>query len=255
MTQYRVSTHWVIAILIVVVVLMLVIFVVMPWLTRRRALRKGRLPAAEAANAREKLLEAVQEASTEPGMQISLPGFWKGTRYNGAQRLYILDPLLKKGILTPAQSSDHVITFGQEVRRIFGRSPRSVVLNTRDWTRMAAGAPPSVVIQGDNHGVVQAGGRSNTGLVLQPSGSDDLANVIGNVNWLIGELRKAGAADQDIDDLQMQLQTAPPDQHRQVAEAWQRRVVGRAFEIGGQVTAGILANILTPILARFLGIG
>jgi len=54
-------TYWVIAIGAVIAVLLAVVFFIVPKLTRRRALRQGTIPDAEARTVREQLLEAVRQ--------------------------------------------------------------------------------------------------------------------------------------------------------------------------------------------------
>ena len=248
-------TYWLIAIGAVIIVLLVVVFFVVPKLTRRRALRQGTIPDAEARSVREQLLEAVRQAATEPKTHVDLSGFWKGTGYTSAQRFFILDPLIKGGILTPAWSSDGLINSVQTVGHILAKAPRSVILNTRDWTRMATGVSAGVLINGDNLGVVQSGGQSNTAAVVTAGSTEDLARVVGNIDWLVGELRKIGTTEQDIGDLETKLQVTPVAQQRQVVEAWQHGLVKRVSDLLGQGMAGIMANLLSPILARFLGLG
>ncbi len=60
--------------------------------------------------------------------------------------------------------------------------------------------------------------------------------------------------EQDIDNLCFIVQGTPPVQQRAEVENWQRKLVGHVASVAGQGTAGILANLLAPILAKFLGI-
>jgi predicted extracellular nuclease len=120
---------------------------------------------------------------------------------------------------------------------------------------METGVSAGVLINGDNLGVVQSGGQSNTAAVVTAGSTEDLARVVGNIDWLVGELRKIGTTEQDIGDLETKLQVTPVAQQRQVVEAWQHGLVKRVSDLLGQGMAGIMANLLSPILARFLGLG
>ncbi|MGY4642853.1 hypothetical protein [Cellulomonas sp. URHB0016] len=127
------------------------------WLLHRRVLRRGALPEDEAASLRERLVGEVKEASKEPGTHVNTRRFWKGSRYNAAHRFVVVDPLIKDGTLTAPLSSDGLERFLQAVQReFFHRAPMTLVLNSRDWTRMAHGTPAGVVVHGPV-GVVQTG--------------------------------------------------------------------------------------------------
>jgi len=245
--------QWAFGLTLALFIVVIVIVVAVPRATQRRALRKGKIPEAEVDEVQQCLLEAVQDASTEQGTHVLLSRFWKGFDYNNAQRLYILQPLLKKGILTPAHSSDSVINFWRAIRGILALPPKTVILNQRDWTRMATGASPSVVIKGGYVGAAVVGDMNKV-TVTQTYAPHSPASQVGNIEWLVSELRANQISEQDIDDLKATLEMIRSDDQKEALETWQKKLVHRVANVAGQGVAGILANILTPIIMRFLGL-
>ena len=145
-------------------VLMVLVFLLSRW-NRARVMRIGAVePQSRAQDERTALLEAIKEAATEPNMRISLRGFWRGRRLNRRQRYVLLRPLIERKILhfPPATGLDKLL---QEVSYyVLSWPPGEVVLNTRDWTRIAtdnSGRMPRIIVEGIYGGVNQIGGTGN----------------------------------------------------------------------------------------------
>jgi hypothetical protein len=127
-------------------------------LTRSRMLRTGQVPAAQAQAVRADLVREVGEWSTEQGMRISLRPYWKGRGYTAAQRYVILAPLLERKLLHPTVSDDQfealIEVFAQ---RVLSRPVGRVILNSRDWQRLASGTSTGIMIKEISGGIVQVG--------------------------------------------------------------------------------------------------
>ena len=146
--------------------------------TRRRMLRSGYMPPAVADRQRAALLDAIKEASTEKGTQVVLSGFWRGQRYqqrrlSAAQKYFVMNPLLQRGIIRPAESTDKLEATVQGLwRNVLNRPVSCVVLNERDWMKMSQGS--SGIHIGTMHGGIVQLGDGNT---ASQSNSADLDAV------------------------------------------------------------------------------
>lgn len=141
--------------------LILVLWVAVYLLAALRWRAKGHVNALIAEDERIALLTAIQEASTEPKMRITLSNFWKYRGWNRAQRLTIIKPLLDSKRLHRVESQDN---FEAALRKfwhvVLHQPPGTVILNTRDWTRMAndnSGNTPRVIIREISGGQVSIG--------------------------------------------------------------------------------------------------
>lgn len=108
--------------------------------------------------------------------RVAIAPFWRAKKFTAAQKYYILEPLLRRNILRPAESQDSVERGVQNFwRNILNRPVGQVVLNERDWLQMAQGAS-GIVINGGMHGGIVQQGSGNT--AKDARGGDDLEKVL-----------------------------------------------------------------------------
>lgn len=111
------------------------------------------------------LLRAIEEVATEPHMPIELSGFWRGRGWNRRQRFCLLRPLIDRRILHIPYAADQFQRLAQELGyKGLCHPPGTVILNQRDWTRMAtdrSGNEPSIIIGRISGGMNQIGGSHN----------------------------------------------------------------------------------------------
>lgn len=172
--------------------------------------RTGSVPSFIAQAERTNLLEAIEASATEPQMHITLSRFWRGRGWNRRQRYCLLRPLIAKRVLhipyseQPAQRFLETLWF-----RVLMQPPNTVVLNSRDWTRMAtdrSGREPSIIIQRISGGMNQIGGSHNT-MSQQEFSAEQVTALIGALQRdgeASAEIREA--ADAVADDLQTALE-------------------------------------------------
>ena len=146
-----------------------------PALLRRRAARLGELPEETLREIRADLVAKVGEASQTQGSSISLRGFWRGTGMTRPQRFVVLSDLLRRQVFYAVYSTDGVTAF---VRRLFWdflAFPVSWVrLSDQNWQRLASGASPSVVANGD---VVIVQGSPGAGVIVNSPRSTQTITV------------------------------------------------------------------------------
>lgn len=127
--------------------------------------RTGAVPEVLAQAEQATLLAAIRAAATEPRMKIVLSDFWRGRGWNRRQRYCLLRPLIRQHILHVAYAPDlpthilQVLWFDW-----LAQPPNAVILNSRDWTRMATDASenvPSIIIGTISGGTNQIGGSHN----------------------------------------------------------------------------------------------
>lgn len=132
--------------------------------TDRRMVRDGAMEEGEAQYLRAEIVRQVGDASTEPRMQIDLRPFWHDLSLTPAQRYVLLKPLLERKVLhavVPVDRSEAFLTF--VARTVLSRPTNWVILNSRDWGRLASGTSAGIVI-GDVSGVVQIGDQNRATL-------------------------------------------------------------------------------------------
>jgi len=136
-----------------------------------------RVPDAIARAERTNLLQAIEEAATEPQMHVTLSGFWRGNGWSRREKADLLRPLIEQRVLHIPYSSEQPQRFFEHVwYDAFGQPPGTVILNSRDWTRMAtdkSGKEPSIIIGKISGGNNQIGGRENT-ITQQDLATDQL---------------------------------------------------------------------------------
>jgi hypothetical protein len=140
-----------------------------------------RVPDAIARAERTNLLQAIEEAATEPQMHVTLSGFWRGNGWSRREKADLLRPLIEQRVLHIPYSSEQPQRFFEHVwYDAFGQPPGTVILNSRDWTRMAtdkSGKEPSIIIGKISGGNNQIGGRENT-ITQQDLATDQLVALI-----------------------------------------------------------------------------
>jgi hypothetical protein len=136
-----------------------IILAICSGLLRARLVAKSWIPNSVAQAERTELLEAIKDAATEPQMEITLSGFWHGRGWSRLERHYLLSALIDRRILHRVQSGDTFTALMENIAfNVFCQPPSKVILNTRDWTRMAtdqSGQMPDIIIGsisgGQNH--------------------------------------------------------------------------------------------------------
>ena len=148
------------------------------WMTRRRALRTAeQFDPSELEAVREDLLEVVKESSKRNGDRVVLEAFWRDRSIERTKRHAVLEPLLRRRILSASKDADGVMAFFQFLSwDILNRPAGVVVLSELDWMRMATGAPASVVV-GTVHGTLV--GSVSGGIVQTGAGSS--AQIVNEV--------------------------------------------------------------------------
>lgn len=147
------------------------------------AMRRGRLTTAEADTLRESLLNAVFAATYQPGVRVTLGGFWRGQGLRAADKWQVLRPSLRSKELLVGWSNDSwVSTFQAIAQNVFSRPPRTVIMSQRLREQMAH--QPSVEIH-NRDGVVQVG--ENLRAKVRTSSRNDISPEF--VAMLVAALR------------------------------------------------------------------
>lgn len=145
------------------------------WMTRRRALRTAEgFDPSELEAVREDLLEVVKESSKRKGERVGLEEFWRDRSIERTKRHAVLEPLMRRRILSASKDADRLVAFFQFLSwDVLNRPAGVVVLSELDWMRMATGAPASVIVGSLNGtlvgsvsgGIVQTGAGSNAQII------------------------------------------------------------------------------------------
>ncbi|WP_435746704.1 hypothetical protein [Microbacterium sp. PMB16] len=132
----------------VILIIFLLVFVITPFLLRRRMLRKATLDDAHWYSLRKELLTYVKEQSPSQGDPVGLGRFWRGKKMSAANKFVVLDDLFGKKILQPAYSGDSFSSFFQVLWwNVLARPPVYVKLSDRDWNQLANGQPINIAIE------------------------------------------------------------------------------------------------------------
>lgn len=119
------------------------------------AMRNGRLTQAQSTELERALLEAVYEATYEPGVRVSIGNFWRARGLRAADKWQVLRPLLRSNQLQIAWSDDRLPSTLQAIsRNVFSRPPGLVILSSR--VREELGRTPTISIR-NGDGIVQIG--------------------------------------------------------------------------------------------------
>jgi hypothetical protein len=105
---------------------------------RRRMLSSGRISNEALQGEVEAILEYFAEHQTERDMSVKMLPFWLGRGWTRRQRFYITHALIKKRILHLPDTNDQLVQFLRDAwYGWLSQPPWRLVLNGRDWTRMA----------------------------------------------------------------------------------------------------------------------
>lgn len=229
---------------------------------RRWLLGRAELGDDDIAVLREELLECVKDVSHELGTHVALAGFWKGAAIRSGDRFRVVKPLIDAGVLRLPMQGD---TTSRVVRSImnypFLDGYETVILNSRDWHRMATGASASTIISGTNidyHPTTNNLDVSGTGHVVAgnaqagASASARARGIRGSIgpdldalSTLVDALRAdaaqlpkedAARAEDLAEDLDHELSRDEPDEGRL------GRLVKRAASLASGVSAGMAAT-------------
>ncbi|MDQ0728571.1 hypothetical protein [Microbacterium sp. W4I20] len=128
--------------------ILLLVFVITPFLLRRRMMRKATLDDAKKYRLTKELLTYVKEQSPSRGNPVGLGRFWRGQKMSAPNKFVVLDSLFEKKILHPAYSGDPASNFFQVLWwSVLARPPVYVKLSDRDWNQLANGQPINIAIE------------------------------------------------------------------------------------------------------------
>jgi hypothetical protein len=189
-----------------IIAMAIVIVMYRNWFTRT-----GAVPEFIAQAERTNLLEAIETSATEPHMRITLATFWRGRGWTRRERSCLLGPLIQQGILHIPYSDQPAERLLQATwYSILAQPPNTVILNSRDWTRLAtdrSGREPSIIIGRISGGANQIGGAHNT-ISQQELSADHVMTLIAALREdARGRDEVRAPADEAADGLEAALET------------------------------------------------